>query len=103
MHSDVGGGNNNHALNDISLRWMLHKAIATGLPMTTDCVGTSCKRIDVNGKVSENFDKILSRPREPKKEDPFHYTVAARTGYVNPPDPCTRETELLEAQARAVL
>ena len=74
VHSDVGGGNNNHALNDISLRWMLHKALATGLPMTTDCVGTSCKRIDVNGKVSENFDKILSRPREPKKRGlvPLH-------------------------------
>ncbi len=98
VHSDVGGGNDNHALNDISLRWMLHKAIASGLPMTTDCVGTSCKRIDVNGKVSGNFDKILSRPREPKKEDSFHYTVAARTGYVNPPDPCTRETEIMESK-----
>src|SRR6186713_1383531 len=55
VHSDVSGGNNNHALNDITLRWMLHKALATGLPMTTDCVGASCKRIDVNGKIGENF------------------------------------------------
>ncbi len=103
VHSDVGGGNNNHALNDISLRWMLHKAVATGLPMVTDCVGTSCKRIDVNGRVGENFDKILSRPREPKQEDSFHYTVAVRKGCVNPPDPCMRETELLETQAHAVV
>jgi uncharacterized protein (DUF2235 family) len=103
VHSDVGGGNENHALNDISLRWMLRKAIASGLPMATDCVGTSCLRIDVNGKVGENFDKILSRPREPKQDDAFHYTVAMRKGCVNPPDPCTRETELLEEQARAVL
>jgi len=103
VHSDVGGGNNNHALNDITLRWMLNKAIATGLPMATDCIATSCTRIDVAGKIGENFDKVLSRPREPKKEDFFHYTVAARNGCVNPFDPCTRETELLEAQARTVV
>jgi uncharacterized protein (DUF2235 family) len=103
VHSDVGGGNDNHALNDITLRWMLNKAIATGLPMATDCVGSSCKRINVDGKISDNFDKILSRPREPKKEDSFHYTVASRNGCVNPPDPCTRETELLESQMRAVV
>ena len=41
VHSDVGGGNDNHALNDITLRWMLRKAIASGLPMVADCVGTS--------------------------------------------------------------
>jgi len=103
VHSDVGGGNDNHALNDITLRWMLHKAIATGLPMASDCVGTSCKRINVDGKIGDNFDKILSRPREPKKDNSFHYTVAARQGCVNPPDPCTRETELLESQLRAVV
>lgn len=103
VHSDVGGGNDNHALNDITLRWMLRKAIATGLPMITDCVGTSCTRIDVDGKISSEFDAVLARPREPKKEDSFHYTVAARQGCVNPFDPCTRETELLESEARAVL
>ena len=102
VHSDVGGGNDNHALNDITLRWMLRKAVATGLPMMTDCVGTSCTRIDVDGKIGTNFDKVLSRAREPKADDAFHYTVAARQGCVNPPDPCTRETELLEAQSRAV-
>ena len=102
VHSDVGGGNDNHALNDITLRWMLRKAIATGLPMVTDCVGTSCTRIDVDGKISGEFDQVLARPREPKPEDSFHYTVAARKGCVNPFDPCTRETELLEAEARTV-
>jgi len=102
VHSDVGGGNNNHALNDISLRWMLRKAIATGLPMVTDCIGTSCTRIDVEGKISENFDKILCRAREPKPDDRFHFTIATRPGHVNPPDPCTRETEALELLARAV-
>ncbi|HEU4590059.1 MAG TPA: DUF2235 domain-containing protein [Steroidobacteraceae bacterium] len=103
VHSDVGGGNDNHALNDISLRWMLHKAIATGLPMAADCVATSCTRVDVDGRIGENFDKLLSRPREPKPGDAYHYTVAARGGCVNPPDPCTRETQELELRSRAVL
>ena len=99
VHSDVGGGNDNHALNDIALRWMLSKAIVSGLPMVADCIATSCKRASVDGKISENFDPIRNRSREPKADDRFHYTVAARPKCVNPPDPCTRETELLETQA----
>jgi len=98
VHSDVGGGNSNRALNDITLRWMLRKAIATGLPMAADCVATSCTRLDIDGKIGENFDKILSRAREPQADDRFHYTVALRARHVNPPDPCTRETELAESQ-----
>jgi hypothetical protein len=98
VHSDVGGGNDNHALNDISLRWMLHKAIASGLPMTPNCIATSCTRANVDGRIADNFDPIRNRAREPKPDDNFHYTVASRLKHVNPPDPCTRETELLEAQ-----
>ena len=98
VHSDIGGGNNNHALNDITLRWMLNKAIATGLPMATDCVTTGCARVDVAGKISENFDPIRNRPREPKPGDRYHYTVAGRPKCVNPPDPCERETEITEVQ-----
>jgi uncharacterized protein (DUF2235 family) len=98
VHSDVGGGNNNRALNDISLRWMLRKAIASGLPMAANCVETGCTRLDIEGKIGENFDKILSRAREPKPDDRYHYTVALRARHVNPPDPCTRETELAESQ-----
>ncbi|HEV7608873.1 MAG TPA: DUF2235 domain-containing protein [Steroidobacteraceae bacterium] len=98
VHSDVGGGNDNHALNDITLRWMLRKAIANGLPMSADCIGTSCTRVNVDGKISENFDPIRNRSREPKADDRFHYTVAERPKHVNPPDPRTSETELLEVQ-----
>jgi hypothetical protein len=98
VHSDVGGGNDNPALNDITLRWMLNKAIASGLPMTNGCVAASCTRVDVNARIGDNFDLIRNRPREPKPDDRFHYTVSPRDRHVNPPDPCTRETELLESQ-----
>jgi uncharacterized protein (DUF2235 family) len=97
-HADVGGGNNNHALNDITLRWMLRKAMATGLPMAPDCVTTGCARADITGKIGENFDPIHNRAREPKEGDRYHYTVAGRPKHVNPPDPCTRETEVNETQ-----
>jgi hypothetical protein len=99
VHSDVGGGNDNRALNDITLRWMLRKAMASGLPMTTDCIASSCARINAEGRISDNFDPIRNRAREPKPDDRFHYTVSVRQNHVNPPDPCTRETELLETQA----
>lgn len=98
VHSDVGGGNNNPSLNDITLRWMLRKAVAGDLPMAPDCIGTSCTRANIDGKVGDNFDPIKNRAREYKADDTFHYTVATRQKHVNPPDPCTRETELLEAQ-----
>jgi hypothetical protein len=98
VHSDVGGGNDNHSLNDIALRWMLNKAVASGLPMTSGCLATSCTRANVEGKIGDNFDLIRNRPREPKADDRFHYTVGKRDKHVNPPEPCTRETELLEAQ-----
>jgi hypothetical protein len=77
---------------------MLHKAIATNLPMAADCIGTSCTRVDVNGKIAENFDPIHNRSREPKPGDMYHYTVAMRPQHVNPPDPCARESEITEAQ-----
>jgi hypothetical protein len=102
VHSDVGGGNENHALNDITLRWMLNKAMASGLPMSPGCVDASCTRINAEAKIADNFDPIRNRAREPKADDRFHYTVAARARHVNPPDPCTRETEILEAKAWTV-
>ena len=34
VHSDVGGGNSNRGLNDITLKWMMTKAKAAGLPIS---------------------------------------------------------------------
>jgi hypothetical protein len=77
---------------------MLRKAIASGLPMVPDCVDTACTRADIEGKIGDNFDPIRNRAREPKADDRFHYTVLTRVKHVNPPDPCARETELLEGE-----
>ena len=71
VHSDVGGGNDNHALNDITLRWMLRKAIACGLPMVTDCVGTACTRANIDGKIGDNFDPIRTARASPRPTTGF--------------------------------
>ena len=54
------------------------------------------------GVQGSNFDPLHGRAREPKPGDLYHYTVAPRLKHVNPPDPCDRETELLENQAEKV-
>jgi len=61
VHSDVGGGNDNHALNDITLRWMLRKAIATGLPMATDCVASGCVHANVDGNMTISIHCTVGR------------------------------------------
>jgi uncharacterized protein (DUF2235 family) len=33
VHSDIGGGNSNQGLNDLTLRWMMNKARSAGLPI----------------------------------------------------------------------
>ena len=33
VHSDIGGGNKNQGLNDVTLRWMMHKAMGAQLPI----------------------------------------------------------------------
>jgi hypothetical protein len=82
--------------------WILHIALSSGLPMTGECFVCSCLRANADGKIGDNFDLLHNRSREPKQGDLYHYTVAARARHVNPPDPCARETELLEARAWSV-
>ena len=52
-----------------------------------------------NGMKLVILNPLHGRSREPKEGDLYHYSVAARARHVNPPDPCTRETEVLEARA----
>ena len=99
VHSDVGGGNDNHALNDITLRWMLRKAIATGLPMVADCIGDRAARAPISTARSATTS-IPSRIARASPRPTTGFTTRWRCApkHVNPPDPCTRETELLEGQ-----
>ncbi len=89
VHSDIGGGNANRGLNDITLRWMLSKAKAASLPIRT-----------------EDIEALRPNPATPPKEDHplplevrvvsavdrYHHTVSPLPKWTNPPATCSVET-----------
>jgi uncharacterized protein (DUF2235 family) len=99
VHSDVGGGNENRALNDIAMRWMLRKALALKLPLAADCIGSACTGANGNAAIGDNLDPIANRARGIGAKDRVHYTVTPRGAHVNPPETCSRETEASELLA----
>ncbi|MGH7774075.1 MAG: phospholipase effector Tle1 domain-containing protein, partial [Candidatus Binatia bacterium] len=87
VHSDIGGGNENLALNNISLRWMLKKGLAVGLPIKQEALAELDIAINPEAKIGRNFDPISNRPRDLRPDDRIHYTVSRRPGdgHNNPP------------------
>jgi uncharacterized protein (DUF2235 family) len=86
VHSDVGGGNGNAGLNNITLRWMYRKAILCGLPITEANINDdACRPID---RIKPSFFSELSKItwRNLSADDVLHYTVAQHT--VQPDEPC---------------
>ena len=86
VHSDVGGGNGNAGLNNITLRWMYRKAILCGLPITEANISDdACRPID---RIKPSFFSELSKItwRDLSAGDVLHYTVAQHT--VQPDEPC---------------
>jgi hypothetical protein len=76
VHSDVGGGNENVGLNNITLRWMYRKAILAGLPITeANITDGACHPED---RIKPNFFSDLSKLtwRDLDSSDVIHYTVA---------------------------
>ena len=86
VHSDIGGGNDNAGLNNVTLRWMFRKAIACGLPVTeaniTDANVHPEQRIKPN--ILSEAEKLFWRDVAPT--DWVHYTVAQH--HVLPGEPC---------------
>ena len=71
VHSDVGGGNGNTALSDITLYWMMDKAIDHGLPISEnsrDEYDTGRPR----AAISKNFDPIEDPRRTIEPQDRFY-------------------------------
>jgi len=98
VHSDIGGGNDNRALNDITLRWMLSKALKVGLPLAANCIGSACTAVDASAAIGRNLDPIANSARTIGDPDRIHYTVVARAGHVNPRAGCPLETETSELE-----
>ena len=99
VHSDVGGGNGNVGLATITLRWMLRKAIAAGLPIKETAIAAHQSKINLEAPLHPPRDFIPNEYRGFLKGDRFHYTVNARPNHHNLPNECVYETEADELHA----
>ena len=97
VHSDVGGGNGNRGLNDITLRWMMRKARAAGLPITGDDIAALAP--DPASRPKFDQEKALLDIRLVRATDRRHYTVAPAAGCRNAPGTCAVETDTDEVSA----
>jgi uncharacterized protein (DUF2235 family) len=94
VHSDIGGGNGNTGLNDITLGWMLRKAIAVGVPIKPDAFAGLQANPAVEIKPSQT-DPIKDPFRKLPPVDCRHHTLTARNHpqCQNPPAGWTVEDE----------
>jgi hypothetical protein len=76
VHSDVGGGNGNVLLGNISLKWMLQQGQAIGAPIAVDEIAGL--KSDDNAKVSPSDKQGRWQDRTVQKGDRFHPSVARK-------------------------
>ena len=96
VHSDVGGGNSNRGLNDITLKWMLSKAKAAGLPIHDEDI--AALRPDPTSAPKPDH-KLPMSVRLIAAVDRRHYTVAPMDGCTDPPSTCLLESPADEQTA----
>lgn len=101
VHSDVGGGNGNAGLAAITLRWMLCKAQAVGLPIAADALTTYEALMDPNAALVPAKDFIPNGWREFWDDDRVHYSASDRDGHNNAPAHLLRESAADEQVALA--
>ena len=88
-HSDIGGGNGNRGLNDITLRWMFRKAKACGLPI----LDADITALEPSVVPPHAATKLRIPVRAVASVDPKHYTVSPMEGWTSPPSTCPVESE----------
>ena len=98
VHSDIGGGNGNLGLNDISLKWMMNKAQDAGLPISDDDIAA----LDPNPTTAPKNDPKLFEIRNIGPADRGHYTAADVDEWRCMPDGCPIETPADEVRADKV-
>jgi hypothetical protein len=90
VHSDIGGGNGNLGLNDITLKWMLSKAKAAGLPIADEDIA-ALKPPDP----AVAPQPALTLPfnlRVVSAVDRRHHTANPDAPWMSAPDTCPIET-----------
>ncbi len=98
VHSDIGGGNGNRGLNDISMRWMMHKAMAAGLPIVQADIDALQPRV----VQPHPGNKLPATVRVIAGVDRQHYSVSPMQGWTTPPATCPVETQNDEDAATAL-
>ncbi|HEY7235589.1 MAG TPA: DUF2235 domain-containing protein [Gemmatimonadaceae bacterium] len=93
VHSDVGGGDENSGLSNITLRWMLRKAMKVGLPVDPGLADRLVVDPSAGTKPASLGPSHAFRALKPA--DRIHYTVSARDvkQCQDPPSGCPVETE----------
>jgi hypothetical protein len=90
VHGDVGGGNTNRGLNDITLRWMMSKARAAGLPISAEDIAA----LHPDPATLPHTDKKLPlQLRAVSAVDRRHYTITPLPDWATPPSTCPVEDE----------
>jgi hypothetical protein len=96
VHSDIGGGNGNHGLNDITLKWMLSKAKAAGLPIA----GADIAALAPDpAAVPQPAIKLAFDLRVVSAVDRRHHTANPRAPWTSAPATCPIETAADEQTA----
>lgn len=98
-HSDIGGGNGNRGLNDITLTWMMHKAMGATLPIAAEDVAKLAPDPTCRPKPSSDLPLDI---RLVSDVDRRHYTAAPLDGCRTAPDTCLLEALGDEEKAIAV-
>lgn len=88
-HSDIGGGNGNRGLNDITLRWMFCKAKAAGLPIHSSDIASLEPQVCAPIPAT----KLLVPVRAVASVDRVHYSVGPLDGWLTPPATCRVASE----------
>ncbi len=78
VHSDVGGGNRNTLLSNISLKWMMENAQTAGLPIQPDDIRRFDK-VDSRAPLSTNLDPIENDKRVVFRSDRFHPSAVGKS------------------------
>ena len=89
VHSDIGGGNGNRGLNDITLKWMMSKARNAGLPIAANDI--AALQPDPSASPRPALDLPLD-VRNVDSLDRRHCSVLPAAGWRMPPDTCPVET-----------
>ncbi len=77
VHSDVGGGNGNTSLSNISLKWMLQRAKNAGLPIKPQDI-SGVGATSRTAPLGENLDPIQNDKRIVYPADRFHPTARGK-------------------------